>query len=258
MNLDDGPLPPPASIAGAIPPFHLHRERNCGDHRHGPENPNFTKYLQRQGRRDESAWVLPCSSCHARVTRNQLHDLPCGDMICRDCLAATALTAKHRIERNRSQIRDARALMARIEHRLCERGPGQVPGRDRKTHLRRHAQLQKAVVEWAGLACCGVDMRLDRFLACLGPGPDASRDLWLAIHWLRDPPAAQRACAWPDCGAYLPVCCGYYAGPRGAGGRRYYCVTCQGNSMDCARTLEAPQTRFPFLPKSQDALTPAG
>ncbi|KAK4158232.1 hypothetical protein C8A00DRAFT_10993 [Chaetomidium leptoderma] len=225
--------PPPASVADVIPPFKQYGEHNCGDHQH-----NFNN-------------KLACSNCHTRVKLGELHDLPCGDLICRDCLLVKAFSVKYSIEKNRDEIHESRKKMVDIDLAFFDH-PNMISS-ERNLLIRRHTLLKRKVIRLAGFTCCGVDMRLDRFLPCLSTM--VSRELWLAARWLSDTPNARRVCAWPDCGAYLPVCCGYPVPEECA--RRWYCVVCQGNSMDCARTLEMAQTRFPFLPRGQPALTPS-
>ncbi|KAK4096998.1 hypothetical protein N658DRAFT_434922 [Parathielavia hyrcaniae] len=251
--VDDASQPPPAEVKGTIPPFHLHGERNCGDHVHDPKASHIARYLARHGgnRDPSSAWNLPCTNCHARTTLNQLHDLPCGDLICRDCLLVKALTAKLSIERNHAKLHDVRVQLVE-NHNAFFYPPSPLSARDKRMLLRRNAQLKRSMARLAGFTCCGADMQLGRFLPYMGAA--ASRELWLAIRWMSDDPRGHRACAWPDCGAYLPMCCRYVV--PGEAGRRWYCVTCQGNSMDCARSLHAAQSKFPYLPSGQPALTP--
>jgi len=247
---NDAPLPPPAAVAEVIPPFHQHGPRNCGDHHHDATNQKFSRHFC-QGEDESTAWNLSCTLCHARATLNQLHDLPCGDLICRDCLLVKALGVTFSINRNREKIQELWVKMEALDVYFCNKPD--VEPREKKLVGRRYGRHRLSVLRLAGLTCCRVSMRLDRFLACMGTA--VSRDLWLAMCWVSDAPRAQRACAWPDCGAYLPVCC-RYAVPT-ASARRWYCVVCQGNSMDCVRTLEAAQTRFPFLRQGHDALTPS-
>ncbi|KAK4119421.1 hypothetical protein N657DRAFT_659052 [Parathielavia appendiculata] len=252
--VDDAPLPPPAEVKDSIPPFHLHGERNCGDHVHDPNSPSyFVRYLALHGRDLSSSWTMSCTNCHARTTLNRLHDLPCGDLICRGCLLVKVLTVKLSIERNRDKLHDVRMQLV-DNHNALFYPPSEQPlnARDKRMLLRRDAQLRQSMARLAGFTCCGTNMQLGRFLACMGA--TASRELWLAMRWMADDPKAHRACAWPDCGAYLPVCCRYVV--PGEAGRRWYCVTCQGNSMDCARTWPAAPNVFPYLPRGQPALTP--
>jgi hypothetical protein len=269
----DEPLPPPASVASAIPRFHTYGEHNCGDHRHDDitTDPKFLRRGRSFIRRGSSSrdtgsstttstsastttpWLLPCSKCRARVTLNTLHDLPCGDLICRDCLLVAALSVKLEIEKRPGIIWNTRANMADLRIRLLA---GKRGGVDPRRLAQRHAEYHREVLRLAGLTCCGVDMQLERFLPCLSPA--VSRDLWLAIRWVCDEEQAdQRACAWPDCGAYLPVCCRYEMPGVESYSRRWYCVVCQGNSMECARRLRVEQRKFPFFPKGQPALTPS-
>lgn len=245
--IDDAPLPPPPSVTKLIPPFHQHGEHNCGNHQHDISNSHFS----RQNKNNSAAWNLSCTKCHSRATLNQLHDLRCGDLICRDCLLIKAHRVSLSIERNRERIQDSWAQMEAL-HIYSSTKPD-MDLREKKLVARRYGRHKLSILRLAGLTCCGVNMRLDRFLSCMGTV--VSRDLWLAMCWVNDDPSEQRACAWPDCGAYLPVCCQYEV--PAASAHRWYCVVCQGNSMDCVRTLDAAQTRFPFLPQGHDALTPS-
>jgi hypothetical protein len=247
-DMDGAPYPPPAEVKDLIPAFHFHGERRCGDHAHDLSAAHFTHYLARHGKDASSAWTLSCSNCHARSTLNQLHDLPCGDLICRDCLLVKALGVKLSIERNCDKIHDARVQMTDLSKSYW----GLVDPREKRMSLRRHAQLKRSVLRLAGFTCCGVNMRLERFLPCMSAA--VSRELWLAIRWVSDDVRTHRACAWPDCGAFAPSCCTYVV--PGECARRWYCVMCQGNSMDCARQVDVAQMRFPFLPRGQPALTP--
>jgi hypothetical protein len=192
---------------------------------------------------------MACSNCKARAALTQLHDLPCGHLICRDCLLVKASGVKLSIEKNFKKIRGLRTQICEAEP-IPAPTPEMIP-RD-KTTPRPGPLSERRVVRLAGLTCCGMDMKLGRFLSCLSPS--VSRDLWLVLCWIHDSPGSQRACAWPDCGAYLPARCAYKVGHVA---RRWHCVSCEGNSMDCGRNVEVAQTRFPFLPKGQEALTPS-
>lgn len=172
-------------------------------------------------------------------------------MICRDCLLIKAHRVSCSIERNRVGIQNSWAQMEALY--IYSSTKPNMELREKKLVARRYGRHKVSILRLAGPTCCSVNMRLDRFLSCMGVV--VSRDFWLAMCWVNDGPRAQRACAWPDCGAYLPVCC-RYAVPT-ASARRWYCVICQGNSMDCVRTLDAPQTRFPFLPQGHYPLTPS-
>ncbi|KAK4130497.1 hypothetical protein BT67DRAFT_214914 [Trichocladium antarcticum] len=249
------PEQPPASVTEVVPAFHQHGPHNCRDHHHDVGSQAFQKYLLRQNKDKSGAWDLACSKCHGRVTLSQLHDLPCGDFICHSCLNALALHVINSIEKNHLRILDARVKLQELDRYLARRPQTTMDSQkrqERKVFSRRRAEYARAITRRAGLACCGIGMGLDRFQSCLPP--NLSRDLWLRSQWLHDPLRAQRACAWPDCGASMPLCCRYLV--PGAGVYRYSCVACQGNSMDCARVLLAPQLRFPWLPEGQPALTP--
>lgn len=243
--------PPPASVAEAIPDFHLHGDHNCGHHQHDIGSRRFAKYRKRQRAGESTTPTLGCFNCHTRRTLDQLHDLPCGDLICRECVLVKALIVKLEIDRNHEHIQDAREQMIKAARFLS--GSPDINTDERQLLTQHYDQLRQSIVRMSGLTCCGVDMDLDRFIPCLGPA--VSRGLWLALRWAYDEPSEQRACAWPDCGGYLPVCSRYQL--PGDCGRRWHCVSCRGNSMDCARTLETTQTRFPFLPRGHPALTPA-
>ena len=251
-SVDDAPLPPPASVVEVVPAFQVHGEHNCGEHRYDLCSTSFKKSLDRQRRDPSTAWNLTCSNCHARVTLNQLHDLPCGDLLCCSCLGAMALKIKRSIDKNRVTVQNSRAEMRDIDLYLTSK-PSGLDSQQKKKLYTRYRTLEKKVFSLAGATCCGVRMKLDRFLKCLSP--NVSRDLWLAYQWLQDPIDDQRACAWPDCDAYLPSCCRYEMEKTGSYWH-WYCVTCEGNSMECDRGLFAAQSRFPWLPEGHPALTP--
>ncbi|KAL2127166.1 hypothetical protein VTI74DRAFT_11211 [Chaetomium olivicolor] len=228
-EFDDDPLPPPTEVAEVIPPFHLHGPRSCGDHRHDPNSPNsnFSKFLKRNRKDASTTWIVPCSICHTRLSLNQMHDLPCGHMLCHNCLTLSAILVKRDIEMNRRHIHDARTKMVEIEYTI--QNEPDLEAKEKKMLIRRHGQLQKSALRLAGLTCCGTNSRLDRFLGCLSP--ETSRDLWLGIQWVCDSPRARRACAWPDCGAYLPLKLREGAG----GGHEEVSVLTKGTS--CAYAL---------------------
>ncbi|KAL2022634.1 hypothetical protein VTK56DRAFT_4978 [Thermocarpiscus australiensis] len=260
-ELDDDALPPPDSVAKRIPPFHLHGEGNCGDHRHGIGDRNVTGQVTRpwlqlsktEGKKQLNKRNWACSKCLTHATLNQLHDLPCGDRICRGCLEAAASKVTRNIE-NQNQLPKIQESLARIaQYKRCLLKNPDMDNRERNMLIRGQAHHKRTVLKLAGLSCCGTDMQLLRFMACMSP--KTSRDLWLAYNWLNDPARCRRACGWPDCGAYVPVCCSYSL--PWEPGRRFYCVSCKGNSMECRRTLPKAQTKFPCLPEGQPALTPA-
>ena len=173
LNLDEEPVPPPPSVAEIIPYFHQHGDRNCGNHKHESSSKTVAKYLACQGtegRDPSTACNLACSSCHARVTLNQLHDLPCGEMICRDCLLVKAFSVKCSIEMNRQKLQESRARMTAIDLDFFNH-PG-MDEMEKQRLVRRYAQLRRSVLHLAGLTCCGVSMKLDRF-PFLPKGQDA-------------------------------------------------------------------------------------
>ncbi|KAJ4294718.1 hypothetical protein N0V88_004952 [Collariella sp. IMI 366227] len=184
------PPTPTARSRRGYPPFHSHGPRSCGDHRHDATNitSNFPTYLKRHRRVASTDWLIACSTCHRRAGLSEMHDLPCGHMLCRDCVVAAARLVKRSIERNIKQIEDARKKLVEIDAAL--QGESGVEAREKKMLIRRHAQLQKNVMKLAGLTCCGMNSRLDQFLGCLRP--EMSRELWLQIQWVCDSPKAKR------------------------------------------------------------------
>lgn len=249
----DGPLPPPAHVARLIPAFSQHGEHKCGHHRHDLEKKkNFAKYLQRYGDETESAtWKVACSNCHCRVKLNQIHDLPCGDIICRNCLMVRAFNVKLNIEKNHEDILAVRKKRERLETLFIQ--SRKMTREDRETFTQNHDDTRRKMFRLAGLMCCGVDMQLARFLSCMTPA--ISRDLWLSIQWVCDPLDRQRICGWPDCGAYVPACCNY-ACPEDRSSR-WHCVACQGNSLRWSCWLNKDQIKFPFLRQWCPLLAPA-
>ncbi|EAQ87128.1 hypothetical protein CHGG_03747 [Chaetomium globosum CBS 148.51] len=201
MDMADEPLPPPDHVLRLIPPFNHHGEHKCGHHRHNLKEENFAKYVRRFGDDTESAtWKVACRNCHSRVTLNQIHDLPCGDLICRGCLMVRAFNVKLNIERHHKRIQAVREKREDLETRFIE--SQDITPQDRQKFIQDHDDIRRVMFRLAGLMCCGVDMQLGRFLGCMTPA--ASRDLWLAIQWVGDPRYRQRICGWPDCGA-VPV-----------------------------------------------------
>ncbi|KAK3293819.1 uncharacterized protein B0H64DRAFT_374688 [Chaetomium fimeti] len=185
MDVGDEPLPPPAHVADAIPDFHTHGEQRCGNHRHDLKSKNFEKYLQRYGETEPATWKVPCSNCHHRVKLNQVHDLPCGEIICRNCLMVRAFNVKLNIEKHREEIEVERNARWRINMRF-RRNPN-MTANQRKAVVQKNAAIRRNMLHLAGLMCCGVDMQLGRFISCMAP--KISRNLWLAIDL---PPLALR------------------------------------------------------------------
>lgn len=251
MGIEDEPLPPPAHIARLIPAFSEHGEHRCGHHRHDRNKKNVAKYLERYGDYTDSAiWKVACSNCHCRVRLNQIHDLPCGEIICRDCLNVKAFNVKLSIEKSRDEILKVREERKRLEALFVR--TSELTEEHKEKFVRSHADLCRKMLRLAGLMCCDVDMQLERFMSCMTPA--VSQDLWLATKWLSDPLNLQRMCGWPDCRAYVPVCCIYKCPGDGL---RWHCVTCEGNSMGWSSSLEKDQIRFPFFPRRWPVLAPA-
>ncbi|KAH6632830.1 hypothetical protein F5144DRAFT_491615 [Chaetomium tenue] len=200
MDMADEPLPPPDHVLMLIPPFNHHGEHKCGYHRHGLKK-NFAKYVRRFGGDTESAtWNVACRNCRCLVTLNRVHELPCGDLICRDCLMVRAFNVKLNIEKHHRRIQSVRERREDLETSFIQSQDMSREGRDK--FIQDHDDIRRVMFRLAGLMCCGVDMQLERFLGCMTPA--ASRDLWLAIRWVCDPRYRQRICGWPDCGA-VPV-----------------------------------------------------
>ncbi len=157
LNLDEEPLPPPPSVAETIPYFHQHGERNCGNHTHESSNQTVARYLSHHNRDASTARNLACSSCQARVTLSQLHDLPCGDMICRDCLLGKAFSVKCSIEMNRQKLEGSQARMTAVNTDFSSHP--NMDEQEKKRLVRRYSQLRRSILHLAGLTCCGVRHR---------------------------------------------------------------------------------------------------
>ncbi|KAH6855570.1 hypothetical protein B0I37DRAFT_402302 [Chaetomium sp. MPI-CAGE-AT-0009] len=187
---DDDPLPPPNHVTEAIPAFDKHGEKSCGSHQHDLDSKNFEKYLKRYGKGQSEAWEVACSNCHMRVKLNQIHDLPCGEIICRRCLMVRAFNVKLNIEKHRQDIRAQHIQRMRL-NTLFRRNPV-MTAEQRKAFVREQATIRRTMLSLAGLMCCGVDMQLRRFMSCMTP--EVSQDLWLAIEWVYDRPDEQKLC----------------------------------------------------------------
>ena len=267
--IGDAPLPPPRSITRRIPPFHRHGAHNCGQHQHEPNLKNAEASANgrdnRTARPSAIAPPAPCSRCEATVAAGELHDLPCGHLLCRACLVVRATNTISLVEDGAWHIEMDKRLAAyaslgrRIRIMSMQRHGGETDAAEREGYYqRRRLKLRLEVLALAGMVCCGRPMRLGRFAACLPR--DVSACYWICVQWLAEAPAARRLCGWPDCARLLPQSC-QYRSPRGGnadGLDRYYCPHCGGNSMAKGRqVLRAAQDAFPWLPRGQPMLQPA-
>ncbi|KAL2196699.1 hypothetical protein P885DRAFT_69192 [Corynascus similis CBS 632.67] len=152
-DADDGSLPPP-------------KYRQCGDHCHDTSSSILERYLERQGKQASAVW--------------NLHDLPCGDLICRGCLQVKVLSIKLSIDANHERIWHARTVMEDIDR--CFRQNPRMTQSQKRALIQGYGQMRRR------------NMKLYRFVSCLSPKP--SRDLWIITQWVRDPPSHQRGLRW--------------------------------------------------------------
>ncbi|KAK3391186.1 hypothetical protein B0H63DRAFT_520380 [Podospora didyma] len=284
------PLQPPNDVLNAIPPFHLYGPKNCSDHLHNltemqnlyetdqSSSPNTDKepplkkprYAQEGPHSNPQTtpfklmeWV--CSDCVGIYQPMDLHDLPCGHMLCLPCLEERAREVPNMLGKYQYQLNRALTQKYSIESKLQQHD--QYPTSSRRTLsesqpslLRKLAEAEQSLSVFSGRACCGINMELfRRFARCLTP--ETARQLWLAEQWLDDHPDDRHACGWPDCEAYVPPCCVYelpaYMGGNGDG-QRWWCVRCEGNSRGSSNRKRAQDMgRFPWLRRGTEVLLPS-
>ncbi|KAH6619106.1 hypothetical protein B0J18DRAFT_411444 [Chaetomium sp. MPI-SDFR-AT-0129] len=231
--LDDEPLQPPPSVLLAIPPFHLHQGDHCCSHNHDFSGPVFAAHIQPRKQEQNGPYtnphenlLLPCTDCHVSTPSHKLHDLPCGDVLCRLCLVARVAHVQKRIAQNHTEIQRLSHKIHHIDRYLRTiQTTNPLTGDRQKRYLAHRQFYHRTIARLAGLTCChsvrdvetkteaeteaeiDISQTLHRYQSCLGT--TVSRNLWLLLNWLGDLPTGQRVCAWPDCGAYLPDCCRY-------------------------------------------------
>ncbi|KAK0701589.1 hypothetical protein B0T26DRAFT_865373 [Lasiosphaeria miniovina] len=249
----DEPFPPPAALRRKIPNFQGHGPQNCGDHHHRiMSSIAETRY---KAHFPFSSMTWTCVGCLGDYCPINLHDLPCGHFFCLNCLNHRIKVLPSRLGIYTKQLNDTMAEMVALEDQPRRK---RMPATQRREVEQTYSRLKFKLLHYAGLECCGMDTKLNRFVGCLSPG--ASRTYWLCSHWLFDRPHERRSCAWPDCEQYIPVLCRWELRPSlgGGDGQRYYCVQCRANSRDSSqRVLVSPQTKFPWLPEGQDLLLPS-
>ncbi|KAK3338568.1 hypothetical protein B0H65DRAFT_512375 [Neurospora tetraspora] len=236
----DAPIPPPASIASRIPPFHTHGSSHCGNHAHEHSFPSGKKF-----NKNKRVGTL-CSFCFGPYKQGDLHQLPCGHFTCLSCLEERVRQIPTFMAVNAGLINQTVTKLREIMDYL-----GIITETDglaatvRQYWIEEFATLRQELAILTNLSCsyCLVHIQPSRFMTCLSP--EMSKVLWLTEEWLADEePEDRMVCGWPDCRGYVPSWCGYlFAGERevseaeDAEGRRWWCPSCKGNCFETEEGL---------------------
>ncbi len=153
----------------------------------------------------------------------QAHDLPCGHFLCWDCLNRAVYTIESEMQcwwdsGIRGWLEEAHALI-RLRADAISVGDSACAQLLHKQALQAFGRAHKA----AGFTCCGLIMRLDRFVRCMQP--DAAQSFNRSLYAIQNP-YEQMRCGWPDCRAFLPM-----SNIVEDDEYKYSCGKCEGNSI---------------------------
>lgn len=217
--VDDEPLPPPPSVAEAIPDWSICGPQSCGDHHHHPAlvHPGLA-----QENAADSSPDFVCDVCDGRESTLQMHLLHCGHRFCRPCLNLAATVAHSTILENEEEI----DLLLSLHDDFAEDA---YLNRDKP---KLAATLKEKALSWrreawelSGFMCCGEMSGFWKYTSCMDPG--IAKAAWKDFHYLRTPVEDRLFCGWPDCNAFVPQVCWYVREKS----PRWYCVSCGGNSQ---------------------------
>lgn len=241
----DAPLPPPASIATRIPPFHTHGSSHCGNHAHEHTFPLVSSSGTKLDKNKRVGTL--CSFCFGPYKQGDLHQLPCGHFTCLSCLEERIRQIPGHMAINSQQINETVAKLQDIVDYLAtvtEADP--LADTVRQYWGEEFSTLRHELAILTNLACqyCLVHIQPSRFMTCLSP--EMSKVLWLTEEWLVDAqPEDRMVCGWPDCRGYIPSWCTYlFVGEKEVScgeeqqGRRWWCPTCKGNSFETEEGLQ--------------------
>lgn len=230
------PISPPPSLLACLPDFAECSTIRCGD----PDRLNY--HVEDLEEEIEQGEVSECHKCGGpgRVELvAHMHRLPCGHRLCGACLSLVAITALARAHSGdslvRRPIREAAAELGRLRRDLP---PGTGPSLLRATQQARMLSYRRRLLELLGLSCCGRDMYIwEDWILCLDEW--VARSLWATTWRLFQGEGRDSVmwCGWRDCRAVIPTWCSYLTDK---GSRRWYCVSCQGNSRYYGQGLLAP------------------
>lgn len=220
-NPAESPFPPPTSLLRCLPDFSACDFSRC------PDTDRFDYHAD--GEDVEDGELAECHRCGDLEPRAEMHRLPCGHLLCGADLhlvAINAVAAAHSDKPSvRRPIREASGELRRLRRDLA---PREAPNL-RAFQEARMGRYRTRLLELLGLSCCGEDMCLvEDWIYCLDEW--VARSLW-AVTWRLFRGEGQDGvvyCGWRDCRAAIPSWCSY----EGMDGeRRFYCVSCKGNSM---------------------------
>lgn len=230
------PMPPPSELLDRLPDFAECSTIRCGD----PDRLSY--HVEDLEGEVEEGEVAECHKCGGpgRVELvAHMHELPCGHRLCGACLSLVAITALARAHSADSLVRrpinELSAELGRLRRALASRmGPSltQAPEQEMMLSYRRR------LTDLLGLSCCHLNMYIvEDWILCLDEW--VARSLW-ATTWRLFQGEGRNSimfCGWRDCRGVVPTWCSY---PTDKGGLRWYCVSCQGNSMYYGQGLLVP------------------
>lgn len=209
----------PRALRRIIPPMDEFGPQNCGQHG------NRTKPAT-------AAVLVGCRDCHVRFPVAVLHCLPCGHVLCRDCLRQAVVRTDALLHEPDSWAAIEQCMYDCVYETtiLSPAGSDSDEASPAPRSTPATATAAERLLDAMRLTCCGRFMQLDRHIACLDPGTAAS--YWVVHELLRwplldDEQVVQHRCGWPDCRRLLAPTCEFVRDHSAF----FHCVRCQGNSV---------------------------
>lgn len=229
-NPGDSPLPPPTVLLNCLPDFKACGVYHCDDD-------EVADYHVKGDDVEEDEFSL-CRKCGYLEPRTEMHPLPCAHLLCPACLSLTAINAiaaAHSDDEVLSRsIREAAGELGRLRRDLAPVGAPRLRA-SQESRIRRY---EGELLGHLGLSCCEKDMRLvEDFILCLDEW--VARSLW-AVTWRLFRGEGQLGalyCGWRDCEVAIPAWCCW---ENDEGEWRWYCPSCNGNSMSNGQGHLAP------------------
>src|SRR3569833_528621 len=150
------PNPTPPVLHSCIPNFAHCGEDNCGEH-----SPSFLTPSYATRRR--------CISCSRLVRIQNLHPLPCGHDLCRDCLDIAVgkidqcISSRDRWDTSVEPLLETRNDCLIRAGQAIEQSLPSLAARYTEEADRALLQAQRALK----MTCCGMDMHLEKHLYCM-------------------------------------------------------------------------------------------
>lgn len=225
-NPAEPPLPPSPTLLARLPDFAACSTIRCGD----PERRGYhVEDLEEDAEEGEVGECHKCGGPGRLELVARMHRLPCGHLLCGACLSLVAITALTRAHSGdslvRRPIREAAEELGRLRRGLV---PGVGASLLRASQQARMLSYRRRLLDLLGLSCCNRDTYIvEDWILCLDEW--VARSLWSTMWRLFhcEGQVSIMWCGWRDCRAVIPTWCSYL---NERGSRRWYCVSCQGNS----------------------------